>query len=154
MQQRPDDSARHRPDEAVKRPGHECKNVRSLPAKPARSLLSDGGRHDWKQFASALDDGTLKIWDPITGACSRTLEGHDLPVNSVAFSHDSRQLASASSDSTVKIWDLKMGTCLRTLEGHDNRVALVAFSCDSKLLVSVSVDKTIKIWESATGACI
>ena len=32
--------------------------------------------HDSRRLASASDDGTVKIWDPSSGACLQTLEGH------------------------------------------------------------------------------
>ncbi|KAF1948098.1 WD40 repeat-like protein, partial [Byssothecium circinans] len=71
--------------------------------------------HDSARLASASSDSTVKIWDPSSGACLSTLEGHSGWVVSVAFSHDSARLASASSDNTVKIWDPSSGACLQTL---------------------------------------
>ena len=42
-------------------------------------------------------DKTVKIWDPATGQCISTLEGHSDSVYSVAWSHDASRLASASA---------------------------------------------------------
>jgi len=44
--------------------------------------------HDSVQLASALGDGTVKIWDASNGVCLQMLEGHSQRVNSVAFSHN------------------------------------------------------------------
>ncbi|KAK4246698.1 nucleoside phosphorylase domain-containing protein [Corynascus novoguineensis] len=75
--------------------------------------------HDSTRLASASDDGTVKIWDAVTGQCVSTLEGHGRLVNAVAWSHDSTRLASASYDGTVKIWDPATGQCVSTLQiGH------------------------------------
>ncbi|KAK3305077.1 WD40-repeat-containing domain protein, partial [Chaetomium strumarium] len=57
-----------------------------------------------------------KIWDPTTGQCVATLEGHRYSVYSVAWSPDASRLASASYDETVKIWDPATGQCVATLE--------------------------------------
>ncbi|CCF40444.1 NWD1 protein [Colletotrichum higginsianum] len=86
-------------------------------------------------------------------ACLQTLEGHNSPVASVAFSGDGTQLASASYDNTVKVWDGATGQCFRTLEGHSGSVWAVTFSGDSTRLASASDDNTVKIGDSATGQC-
>ncbi|OWT42609.1 WD domain, g-beta repeat domain-containing protein [Pochonia chlamydosporia 170] len=87
------------------------------------------------------------------GECLQTLEGHDDPVTSVAFSHDSKLVASASGDKTIRIWHAETGECTQTLKGHDDWVYSVAFSHDSKLVASASDDKTIRIWHAETGEC-
>ena len=49
-------------------------------------------------------DWTVRLWDAETGACVKTLEGHDDEVNSVCFSPDGCRLASGSSDRTLRLW--------------------------------------------------
>jgi WD40 repeat protein len=46
---------------------------------------------------------TVRIWDPVTGKCTLTLEDHDDAVNSVSWSHDGTRLA--SYDGKVGVWD-------------------------------------------------
>ncbi|KAL2138077.1 hypothetical protein VTI28DRAFT_7495 [Corynascus sepedonium] len=75
--------------------------------------------HDAARLASASWDKTVKIWDPATGQCVSTLEGHSDFVHSMAWSHDAARLASASRDKTVKIWDPATGQCESTVDiGH------------------------------------
>ncbi len=71
--------------------------------------------HDGTRTASASADSTIKIWDPRSGKCLRTLESY---AYGMVFSHDDTLMASASADSTIKIWDLRSGKCLRTLESY------------------------------------
>ncbi|KAG6996204.1 Vegetative incompatibility protein HET-E-1 [Fusarium oxysporum f. sp. conglutinans] len=109
---------------------------------------------DSHYLASASYDYTVKIWDPATGHCLQTLEGHRGSVGAVAFSPDSHYLASASYDDTVKIWDPATGHCLQTLEDHRGSACAVAFSPDSHYLASASNENTVKIWDPATGHCL
>jgi WD40 repeat protein len=58
-------------------------------------------------LASAGGDGTVRLWDPITGnQRGPPLEGHEGPVYGVAFSPDGTQLASAGADRTVRLWNV------------------------------------------------
>ncbi|MBI5757629.1 MAG: protein kinase, partial [Planctomycetales bacterium] len=102
---------------------------------------------DGKRLASASHDGTVKVWDAMSGQEALTLKGHTDWVNSVAFSADGKRLASASRDGTVKVWDATSGQETLTLKGHTNWVNSVAFSADGKRLASASRDQTVKVWD-------
>jgi WD40 repeat protein len=105
--------------------------------------------HDGKQLASCSDDGTVRLWDPATGALSGTLEGHSGQVNALAFSCDSKQLASCSYDRTVRLWDPATGALHGTLKGHSGPANAVAFSHDGKQLASCSDDQTVRLCDPA-----
>jgi WD40 repeat protein len=55
--------------------------------------------------ASGSWDGTVRLWDPITGQERATLTGHAGMVYSVAFSPDGSILAAGSGDGTIRLWD-------------------------------------------------
>ncbi|RME76826.1 MAG: hypothetical protein D6776_00595, partial [Planctomycetota bacterium] len=76
-------------------------------------------------------------------------EGHELGVNSVAFSPDGKLALSGSKDNTLALWDIATGRRIRTFEGHELGVNSVAFSPDGKLALSGSWDTTALVWQLA-----
>ena len=61
---------------------------------------------DGRQFATAGDDKTVRVWDTETMSELRVLRGSDSGVYTVAFSPDGQGLASGGDDGTIKLWDL------------------------------------------------
>jgi WD40 repeat protein/nucleoside phosphorylase len=102
-------------------------------------------------IATGHGDGSIRIWDVVTGRPLRVLYGHTEPVRSVAFSPDGALLAAASNDWTLTIWDVGTGTLHHDLRGHDGPVLGVVFSPDGSLLASASADRTLNLWSVDRG---
>lgn len=79
------------------------------------------------------------------------LQGHRLPVTSVAFHPIYTTLASASEDASIKIWDWEHGELERTLKGHTKAVLSVDYGGPrgGTLLASCSADTTVRLWDPA-----
>jgi len=108
----------------------------------ALTALPDG------RLASSSMDGSIRLWDPDTGADLGVLRGHQAPVSVLAASPDGR-LLSGSVDGTVRVWDLEAGEESIVLEGHTGPVwGVVAFP-DGRI-VSASHDGTGRIWDAST----
>jgi serine/threonine protein kinase len=99
-------------------------------------------------LAMAIDDGTVKLWDPKEARVRATLEAHKGPIWSVAFSPDGSILATASDDGTVKLWDVSTWKERRSLQPSGS-VRAVSFSGDGKRLATGNRDGHIRVWDVA-----
>ncbi|HLL76809.1 MAG TPA: caspase family protein [Pyrinomonadaceae bacterium] len=104
---------------------------------------------DGRFLAGANANGTVKLWNLVTGRRNRTLRGHAGSVNAVAFGPDGNAVAGAGDDKTVRVWDAATGREARKLT-HDSRVLSVAFG-GNNLLAAGCADGHVKVWDVATG---
>jgi WD40 repeat protein len=74
-------------------------------------------------FTSAAD-GTLRIWDPVSGAEVAVLRGHHGHVSSAVFSPDGERLLTTSSDRTARVWNLAKRTEIAVLDDEGNSARL------------------------------
>jgi hypothetical protein len=116
---------------------------------------------DGQRVATCSWDGTIKVWNPTTGAVElKFVASPDKYVNSIMFSPDGTKLLSASDDKTAKVWDASTGKLLVTLpgdgadDGHSDSVRSARFSQDGKRVVTGSSDKTARVWDLETGRSI
>jgi WD40 repeat protein len=96
---------------------------------------------DNKWLASTSVDGTLRVWDMVTGQTMRVLSGEDKKgFAKVLFSPDSKLLAGVG-DGVTYIWSVADGMLLNKRPGQG-----VAFSPDSKRIAWIGPDDvTIEI---------
>ena len=109
---------------------------------------------DGKTVISGSHDGTLILWDTVTGRQLRLIEGHrqhgrPFSVTSVAFSPDGKKLLSASEDKTLRFWDAGTGAQLRVFRGVDYSNAAV-FSPDGKLVAAANCESILLV-DTLTG---
>jgi WD40 repeat protein len=108
---------------------------------------------DGKWLASGSEDATVRIWNPQTGACERTLSHRKdatTVVHALAWSPDGKRLASAGTDG-VRVWAVSPGKeelWLRDAhtDGQVYVTVFVAWSPDGRTIATGSVDRTIRLW--------
>jgi WD40 repeat protein/serine/threonine protein kinase len=105
---------------------------------------------DGKKLATGGWDGTIRLWNPETGAQLPSLEGHPSFVNTLAFSPDSSRLASGGEDHAIRLWNVADGQKLLTLRGHSQGITSLDFSPDGQRIISASVDGALKLWDSTS----
>ncbi len=122
------------------------------PVCPWSVAYSDDG--DTLAIADGRADspGVVTLWDTDAQRVSRTLEGHDRGVTSVALSHSGRLVASGGFDHTVRVSDALTGELLYVLDGLNGVVTDLAFSPDDVLLATAGEEGALSLWDAATGA--
>ncbi|CDM36717.1 hypothetical protein DTO013E5_2844 [Penicillium roqueforti] len=71
-------------------------------------------------IVTASGDRVIKVWNIRTGACSKSLLGHEKGIACVEF--DSRRIISGSNDNSVRIYDHATGAEVACLRAHSNLV--------------------------------
>lgn len=105
---------------------------------------------DYWLSACARNDQTVYLWQTDKPQETIRLEGHNEPVQSVAFSDDERWLISVSWDHQVKIWEAVSGRLVTSLAGHSEHVCSVAVSPDMRWLAtgaSGETDCSVILWD-------
>lgn len=72
-----------------------------------------------KLFATGSVDGSIKVWDGISGRCINTFaEAHSgQEIYSISFSRNGKYLLSSGKDSIVKLWELSTSRALIAYTG-------------------------------------
>lgn len=96
-------------------------------------------------------DGTVKVWNIITGRIEKDFLCHQGAVLSCAVSSDAVKFSSTSADKTAKIWSFERLSPLHELEGHTGCVRCSAFSLDGILLATGDDNGEIRIWNVSNG---
>ncbi|XP_038170517.1 apoptotic protease-activating factor 1 [Arvicola amphibius] len=96
-------------------------------------------------------DGTVKVWNIITGRTEKDFLCHQGAVLSCDVSSDAAKFSSTSADKTAKIWSFELLSPLHELEGHTGCVRCSAFSLDGILLATGDDNGEIRIWNVSGG---
>ncbi len=105
-------------------------------------------RPDGKRFATAGNEGGIKVWETETGRELRNLSAISAPGHCIDWSPDGRRLAGADVDGSVRIWDPETGAETARIShaaGH------VAWSPDGSRIATVGAGNPVRIWSVVDG---
>lgn len=123
-------------------------------------------------FAVGYADGSIRIWDALSGQIVVNFNGHRSAVTHLQFDRDGSRLASGSKDTDIIIWNLLSETAEFRLRGHKDQITGLSFlrtpisvtddadvngiseEVEEKYLLSTSKDALVKIWDLSTPHCI
>ena len=120
----------------------------------ARAVTASTFGQDGTRLLSAGWDGTLRLWDAVTGAELLSCRGHKGEAYACAFAPRGAHLLSAGQDGTLRLWDAATGVQLMTCTGHQGSVRACAFAPDGVRLLSAGADGTLRLWDAASGATL
>jgi WD40 repeat protein len=104
---------------------------------------------DGATLATASTDGTVRLWNALSGASGRVLHRGAEMVHALTFSSKGT-LAAALDDGTIRLFDLAAGK-QRVLHAGAAQHRL-SFSADGRLLASASVNRqSAELWDVARG---
>lgn len=93
------------------------------------------------------NDGTIELWDVVSGVELRKFAAFEGRVNSAVFVSPAGKRAIATSpNGTVRVLDLEVGLVLSVLRGHTGPVVNVATSRDGSLAVTQGNENTVRLW--------
>ena len=126
--------------------------VKSIAFSPDGTLLATGSRDSTIRLWQVKADAEVKIAaDRVSHASIKELQGHNGPVDSLAFSPHGTLLASASKgnvynegDKTIRLWDVTTSKQMRRFDG----TGPLAFSPDGQLLATCGMNGYMGLWQA------
>jgi WD40 repeat protein len=113
--------------------GHE-KGLNQIAFSPDGSLI-----------LTASDDGTVRLWDGVTGVADGLVVHLDTPVLHAEFSSDGSLISTASSDGIVRIWRVDGRNEIATFPRYPQAAAFASFSPEGNVIVTASADGTARL---------
>jgi WD40 repeat protein len=103
--------------------------------------------HDDRWLATNREDGSVSLWDPVSGREIRKLSAEAHRSMRIAISPDCNRLASGGSAGKILVWDLTGDHPPQVLSGHTDVISSLAFSSDGRLLASSDRHGQISLWD-------
>ncbi|KAG9289853.1 hypothetical protein G9A89_015433 [Geosiphon pyriformis] len=138
----------------------QCYTASSNPADLHRGGITKVRfANNGSQFVTSSLDGSIKIWDTVSGKCIKTIENaHDgALVSSVQFSKNGKYLLSGGKDSICRLWEVASGRCIIKYEGAmqmNNAIQTTFTFNEDFVLSSDESNNTVVCWDTRTGQLI
>jgi WD40 repeat protein/serine/threonine protein kinase/tetratricopeptide (TPR) repeat protein len=104
---------------------------------------------DGQNIAAVAGQGTVKLWDIVSGAEWLTLRGHRGQLQRVCFSPDGRRLLTGGTDA-VQVWDITTNPEGLDLPVKGSFPDALGFSPDGTRFAGPE-ESVLKLWDTTTG---
>jgi len=102
-------------------------------------------------MTSGSEDGTIILWQRLTGSLVIRIEGTNQDVTCFSFSPDGTELLSSDYGGMLKIWEIPSGNELGSLEiTCGTTVRAIAYSPNGLTFLTSSFWGNIKLWDRKT----
>lgn len=99
-----------------------------------------------KQFLTASWDGSIKVWDYLSGMITHKASYSSTPLYSAAWYNDS-VIAFAGADNVIRVWNIQSGAIQEIKDAHTSAITKLMFTMDKSKLISMSIDGMYKLWD-------
>ncbi len=107
---------------------------------------------DGQTVAIGQRNGTVQLWQAVTGTVTQLLAGATGSIVAVALSADGQWLATGGKEGHLCLWSLAAGQLEQVIEIKAGVIDVLAFSPDGTTLASAHGDRTIRLWTMDTQA--
>ncbi|XP_058127549.1 protein LST8 homolog [Anopheles ziemanni] len=94
-------------------------------------------------------DHTIRVWQPYSGVCLRTMQHTDSQVNSIDIS-PKRNMLAACGYQHIRLYDLHSNYPIVNFEGVTKNVTSVGFQEDGKWMYTGGEDGKVRIWDMSS----
>ncbi|HEV3386926.1 MAG TPA: serine/threonine-protein kinase, partial [Gemmata sp.] len=103
---------------------------------------------DGKRLATGGADGTVRLWDSITGQPMGIIARHEGMVMTIAWHPDGNRLVSIGEDGAAKVTDPSAGSVVWMVRYNQKRRICAAWDHEGKRLATGGEGGTIHIWNA------
>ncbi len=91
-------------------------------------------------------DGTVSVWDTVTGIRRWSVSAHERGALTVDFLPHGSGVVSGGGDGFLNTWNLNTGTRITTIPAHAGSVRSVAVNKNGTIAASAGDDGLVKLW--------
>ena len=100
---------------------------------------------DGSLLVAGMQNGDLVFIDPKAGT-TQVVDGHQGPINSLAFFPENDRLVSAGRDKKVNLWDTRSSEMVMSLDAHEHQVFGLDVSADGHAIASGGLSGDLRLW--------